>query len=70
MQVQIGMQWLGRNDCCVVDCFPVAYGSWEQDGAQHIGARRLSLGRVDSGALRLWGASTEYRFTRRNLGRY
>ena len=27
MKVQVGMQRLGRNDCCAVDCFPVPYGS-------------------------------------------
>ena len=45
---------LGRNDCCVVDCFPVPYDNWEQDGAHRLD----TLGRVDSS----WGAST--------LGRY
>ena len=50
MQVQVGMQRLGRNDCCVVDCFPVPCGSWEQHGAH----RLSTLGRVDSA----WGTST------------
>ena len=50
MKVQVGMQRLGRNDCCVVDCFPVPCGSWEQDGVHRLN----TLGRVDSG----WGAST------------
>ena len=44
---------LGRNDC-VVDCFPVPYDNWEQDGAHRLD----TLGRVDAA----WGAST--------LGRY
>ena len=43
-----------RNDCCVVDCFPVPYDNCEQDGAHRLN----TLGRVDSA----WGAST--------LGRY
>ena len=50
MQVQVGMQRLGRNDCCVVDCFQVPCGSWEQDGAH----RLSTLGHVDSA----WGTST------------
>ena len=51
----VSQDQLGRNDCCVVDCFP-GWGA----STRHIGARRLSLGRVDSGALRVWGASTGY----------
>ena len=46
----VSQDQLGRNDCCVVDCFP-GWGA----STTHWGAS------TQLGARRLWGASTGYR---------